>query len=71
VTVSSGSAAAQLLSRVSEEIKQRPWRPLPDKRLQVSDSNGQPHRFYQFSGQWVKATDGKTTFDRSMSNELS
>ncbi|KAF9911132.1 hypothetical protein EC991_004686 [Linnemannia zychae] len=30
------SAAAQLLSRVSEEIKQRPWRPLPDKRLQIN-----------------------------------
>ncbi|KAK3825125.1 MAG: hypothetical protein J3Q66DRAFT_326989 [Benniella sp.] len=36
VTVSSSSAAAQLLSRVSEEIKQRPWRPLPDKRLQIN-----------------------------------
>lgn len=30
------SAAAQLLSRVSEDIKQRPWRPLPDKRLQIN-----------------------------------
>ncbi|KAG0207710.1 hypothetical protein BGX28_001107 [Mortierella sp. GBA30] len=30
------SAAAQLLFRVSEEIKQRPWRPLPDKRLQIN-----------------------------------
>ncbi|KAK3811694.1 MAG: hypothetical protein JOS17DRAFT_762833 [Linnemannia elongata] len=32
----STSAAAQLLSRVSEEIRQRPWRPLPDKRLQIN-----------------------------------
>ncbi|KAF9113274.1 hypothetical protein BGX27_001919 [Mortierella sp. AM989] len=32
----SSSAAAQLLSRVSEELKQRPWRPLPDKRLQIN-----------------------------------
>ncbi|KAF8929958.1 hypothetical protein BGZ58_008563 [Dissophora ornata] len=30
------SAAALLLSRVSEEIRQRPWRPLPDKRLQIN-----------------------------------
>ncbi|KAG0366123.1 hypothetical protein BC939DRAFT_440813 [Gamsiella multidivaricata] len=30
------SAATQLLSKVSEEIKQRPWRPLPDKRLQIN-----------------------------------
>ncbi|KAG0003034.1 hypothetical protein BGZ65_002111, partial [Modicella reniformis] len=30
------SAAAKLLTRVSEEIKQRPWRPLPDKRLQIN-----------------------------------
>ncbi|KAF8979751.1 hypothetical protein BGZ46_005092 [Entomortierella lignicola] len=34
--LTSNSAAAQLLSRVSEELKQRPWRPLPDKRIQVS-----------------------------------
>ncbi|KAG0043313.1 hypothetical protein BGZ83_011544 [Gryganskiella cystojenkinii] len=30
------SPAAQLLSRVSEELKQRPWRPLPDRRLQIN-----------------------------------
>ncbi|KAG0326718.1 hypothetical protein BGZ99_009116 [Dissophora globulifera] len=35
-TVITSSAAAQLLSRVSEEIKQRPWRALPDKRLQIN-----------------------------------
>ncbi|KAF9923455.1 hypothetical protein FBU30_006516 [Linnemannia zychae] len=34
--ISSGSPAEQLLSRVSAEIKQRPWRPLPDKRLQIN-----------------------------------
>ncbi|KAF9967080.1 hypothetical protein BGZ70_000176 [Mortierella alpina] len=35
-TATASSAAAQLLYRVSEEIKQRPWRPLPDKRLQIN-----------------------------------
>ncbi|KAG0333720.1 hypothetical protein BG000_008937 [Podila horticola] len=30
------SAATQMLTRMSEEIKQRPWRPLPDKRLQIN-----------------------------------
>ncbi|KAG9325505.1 hypothetical protein KVV02_007536 [Mortierella alpina] len=35
-TATTNSAAAQLLYRVSEEIKQRPWRPLPDKRLQIN-----------------------------------
>ncbi|KAF9177455.1 hypothetical protein BGZ50_008754 [Haplosporangium sp. Z 11] len=30
------SAATIMLYRVSEEIKQRPWRPLPDKRLQIN-----------------------------------
>ncbi|KAG0347846.1 hypothetical protein BG004_006796 [Podila humilis] len=30
------SAATQLLTRMSEEIKQRPWLPLPDKRLQIN-----------------------------------
>ncbi|KAF9170845.1 hypothetical protein BGX20_008439, partial [Mortierella sp. AD010] len=32
----SSSAAAQLLARVSEDLKQRPWRPLPEKRLQIN-----------------------------------
>ncbi|KFH64397.1 hypothetical protein MVEG_10222 [Podila verticillata NRRL 6337] len=35
-TKSGPSAATQLLTRMSEEIKQRPWRPLPDKRLQIN-----------------------------------
>ncbi|KAG0231349.1 hypothetical protein BGW41_002215 [Actinomortierella wolfii] len=33
---SSGTTATKLLTRVSEESKQRPWRPLPDKRLQIN-----------------------------------
>lgn len=35
ISPAKNSAATQLLTRVSEEIKQRPWRPLPDRRLQV------------------------------------
>ncbi|KAG0252182.1 hypothetical protein BG011_007147 [Mortierella polycephala] len=30
------SAATIMLYRVSEDIRQRPWRPLPDKRLQIN-----------------------------------
>ncbi|KAF9325225.1 hypothetical protein BG006_011273 [Podila minutissima] len=36
-TVGAGTTTAtQLLTRMSEEIKQRPWRPLPDNRLQIN-----------------------------------
>ncbi|KAG0088581.1 hypothetical protein BGZ93_010330 [Podila epicladia] len=35
-TTKGPSAATQMLTRMSEEIKQRPWRPLPDNRLQIN-----------------------------------
>ncbi|KAG0212806.1 hypothetical protein BGX33_003364 [Mortierella sp. NVP41] len=59
------SAAAQLLSRVSEEIRQRPWRPLPDKRLQINVKRIDLNQILQRP--YVILTLGDQTFQTSTS----
>ncbi|KAI1314893.1 hypothetical protein EDD11_001616 [Mortierella claussenii] len=59
------SAAAQLLSRVSEDIKQRPWRPLPDKRLQINVKRIELNRILQRP--YVILTLGDQTYQTSTS----
>ncbi|KAF9434986.1 hypothetical protein BGZ76_007094 [Entomortierella beljakovae] len=59
------NTATQLLTRVSEELKQRPWRPLPDRRIQINVKRIELNEILQRP--YVILTLGDQTFQTSTS----